>query len=668
VIRRPLITLALLGALGCGDSSVAPPQETPPVLLEAVDGVKISMDFESEDFYAAPFPSAHRPHTEMTRFPNPDDIDFVTRSALLAAEGKDGFGTTSGVFFQLQGEISKTNLPSIHDTVLPDSPVALISITDCADDYGRRYPVSVDFRADPGPHGAPNMLSMVPVQGIPLAPWTTYAAIVTRDLTSDARLGVPLSMVQLNNSVVPNGLTGAAAERYQEAMERLKELGIGDLAAMTVFTTGSPTRGLAEAVDQVQVGAIETPKVNGPFEASDQFDDYCVYQTTIEMPIFQDGEPPFSVDGGGWTWDADGQLISQGFETARIVVTVPRKPLPAGGWPLVNFIRKGGGGDRPLVDRGVHAEPHGPTIEPGSGPARTFAAAGWAGISVDGPHGGLRNITQSDEQFLMFNVTNPLALRDNVRQSALELVLFANVIESLTVDASDCAGADTTVTFNPDMTALMGHSMGAWIAPLVMPYEPRYRGTILSGAGGSWIANLVHKRSPVEVKPFAEAILGYGPQGLEIHEHDPVVNLLQWVGEAADPAVYGRLLVDDPPFGEPRQVLMLQGIVDTYILPPIANATSLSIGLDLAGDALDTDVELLGGPQPLLPLLALVGRGQVDLPVKGNRGAATAVVIQHPEDGIEDGHEVVFQTALPKTQYRCFLESLLKGTPTVCAE
>jgi len=44
------------------------------------------------------------------------------------------------------------------------------------------------------------------------------------------------------------------------------------------------------------------------------------------------------------------------------------------------------------------------------------------------------------------------------------------------------------------------------------------------------------------------------------------------------------------------------------------------------------------------------------------------VLTQHPGDGIEDGHEVVFQTEPPKDQYRCFLRTLLTGAPTVPAD
>jgi pimeloyl-ACP methyl ester carboxylesterase len=333
------------------------------------------------------------------------------------------------------------------------------------------------------------------------------------------------------------------------------------------------------------------------------------------------------------------------------------------------MIRTGGGGDRPLVDRGPRAEPGGGAIAPGTGPALLFARAGWAGVSVDGPHGGLRNITHADEQFLIFNFANPVAMRDNLRQSALEIALLPDVLASLSLDVSDCPpppsglGPGASASFDPERLALMGHSMGATIAPLTLAVEPRYRAAILSGAGGSWIENVIYKESPLPVKPLAEILIGYPPRGLELTEHDPFLNLLQWAGESADPPVYAWRLVHDAP-SEPIHVLMFQGIVDTYILPPIANSTSLSLGLDLAGDSLDAEEPRLSDFRPLQELLPYRGRQSVTLPVSANVGT-TAVVVQHLEDGIEDGHEVMFQKDGARHQVLCFLKSYLAGTPAV---
>jgi hypothetical protein len=48
-----------------------------------------------------------------------------------------------------------------------------------------------------------------------------------------------------------------------------------------------------------------------------------------------------------------------------------------------------------------------PSLQASVSDNAAVAAAGWGGLSIDGPHGGLRNVSNGDEQFLMFNVTNP---------------------------------------------------------------------------------------------------------------------------------------------------------------------------------------------------------------------------------------------------------------------
>jgi hypothetical protein len=332
--------------------------------------------------------------------------------------------------------------------------------------------------------------------------------------------------------------------------------------------------------------------------------------------------------------------------------------MPSGGYPTAIFVRTGGGGDRPLVDRGPQPATGEPATTPGTGPALHFAKAGWAGIQVDGPLGGLRNTTHQDEQFLIFNVTNPEALRDNIRQSALELIVLAHALPSFTVDTTGCAGAAASSKLDGSKLAIMGHSMGATIAPLAVAHEPLLKAMILSGGGGSWIENVLYKRKPVEVRPVAELLLNYTSRTLQAG--DPVLTLVQWAAEPGDPQVYAHSIAS-------RNILMLQGIVDNYILPRIANSLSLPLGLDLAGDEIDTGDPALDGQTPISALLPLAGRSQLSFPVSGNASGSTAIVVQHRGDGIEDGHEVVFQTEPPKHQYRCFLASLLTGTPRVPA-
>jgi hypothetical protein len=470
----------------------------------------------------------------------------------------------------------------------------------------------------------------------------------------------------------PEGLGDPGFATYQAALAALSALKIdaSEVAGLAAFTTGSPTDEMAKVVAAM---LASVPAPSAPFAPNEVFPTFCVYSTTITMPDYQQGTPPYTNTGGAWAFDANGQPVLQGQDESNLVVTVPRAPMPAAGYPVVEFIRTGAGGDRPLVDRGTQATNGGPPITPGTGPAMYFADAGWAGASVDGPLGGLRNTTNENEDFTIFNVFNGAALRDNIRESAAELVLFAHVLATLQVDASDCPGATgaTPAKFDPTKMALMGHSMGSTISPLAFAEEPTLRALILSGAGSSWIENIVYKQQPLDVRATFKTLLGYLSLERDLTEFDPVVTLFQWAEEPADPLVYDARILREPGSGGPRAVLMEQGIVDHYIMPPIANATSLSLGLDLAGTPLDATTPEIASLPSLESELAYSGRAQIALPASANfagGGGAktTAVVLQHPSDGIEDGHEVVFQTDPPKREYRCFLQSLAAtGTAVV---
>ena len=585
----------------------------------AIPGTAPGMDFtRSKGFFTAPVPSDGM----STASWNLRRVDLAVQAqAMLPAQA----ATSGAVFFSFSAPLDASRLPDLAGSAQPGAQVFLMNAED-----GTRTPAWITFRHDGGPFGAPNLLVLLPLQGMPLKPHTLYAAVVLRSLgDADGKpLGVPLQLSQLIAGQQPAGLSGDA---YPRALRALQASGVklSELAGLAAFVTTDPR---AELLDYR--AKAPPPTLGQPFAAAEVFDEFCVFHATLNLPVFQQGAPPYTSSGGGWT------PTLQRFEEANFVVTLPRAPMPAAGFPTAVFIRTGGGGDRPLVDRGPETTHGGPPLQPGTGPALHFARAGFAGVSVDGPLGGLRNPSHADEQFLIFNFQNPLALRDNIRQSALELALLPGVLKTLSFDAGSCGGG---VKFDTGKLALMGHSMGATIAPLALYAAPEYRALILSGAGGSWIENVMYKRKPLEVRPLAELILGYADGALTAD--DPVLTLVQWAAEPADPQVYAAALKD-------RHILMVQGIVDNYILPRIANGLSLALGLDLAGDELDQEV---AGQVPLSLVQPLAGLTKRALP-----GPANAVV-QQREDGLEDGHEVVFQTEPPRHQYRCFLEDFAAG-------
>jgi hypothetical protein len=666
-VRGGFILLAALALASCDESGNQIPMVT------------VQMHFDRPtNFFDAPFPSDDLMNANgtvnVTAFPNPSLVPLVDLAKQMVDGQAKGFASEGGIFFTTTDAIDPTRLPTMAQSITSSSSVMLVNVTKSSIDYLKPVPLEVTFTTDGGPFGAPNLLGMLPLQGTPLHPGETYAAVVRLE----AGVTQSAEMAQITANHAPAGMNAAVLAEYQNALTALSSMKISgaDIAGLAVFTTADPTADFAGVQKAMLTAPLPTP--TAPFHQTDLFPTFCVYSTTIEMPDYQSGTPPFSDTGGAWAYDASGNPILQRTELANFVVTIPRAPMPAAGYPMTIFIRTGGGGDRPLVDRGPQAVTNGPAIAPGTGPALYFANVGFAGASVDGPLGGLRNTTNGNEDFLIFNVFNPPALRDSIRESAVELVLFTHIVMATTLDVSDCPSAGTNGTgglakFDADNFALMGHSMGSTISPLTFANEPILRTLILSGAGASWIENVIYKLQPLAVKPDIELLLGYAPLHRSLTETDPVLTLFQWAEEPADPLVYTRKFgarADDAPT-TPRDILMEQGIVDHYIMPPIANATSLSLGLDLAGTPLDATTPEIESLPSLESELVYSGGRQITLPVTWTQSypqdSKTAVVIQHPSDGIEDGHEIVFQTDPPKREYRCFLLSSLTGTPRVPA-
>jgi hypothetical protein len=654
-MRRPLLVVPVLIA-ACGAPADPPAAAAPTV----------RMDFSRRDgFFTAPFPSADLDRggsIDLARWPNPARQRYVQGIIDLAASTR-GFGTSSTVYVPLTDEPDATQLPGPAASVAPGAAVYLLDLQRL-----ERAPVTARWMPDGGPYGARGLLTLVPVQGIPLRASTLYAAVVTRSLPL-ARGGTFATSPTVTALAAGGdaGMSPEAAAAYRSALQTLQRGLVfpADLAGLAVFRTGDPVAEMRAFVDDARARPLPMP--TSPLARTDVFPTYCVYQANIRVPSYQHGDPPFGTTGGGWALDASGRPEFVRDEPSRLVVTIPRRrAAQAGPLPAVLFVRTGGGGDRAMVDRGVRTTAGAEPPTPGTGPAMEFAAVGWAGVSWDGPHGGPRNVSMGDEQFLMFNPANPTALRDNVRQSALEAARMFDVASALRVDVSDCPGAaasdgGTTVQVAP--TVLMGHSMGATIAPLALAVEPRFRAAILSGAGGSYIANVIHKLRPLAVAPLGLLLVGYSGSGRTFREDDPALALLQWAVESSDPQVYGRDVIDGA--AEGRSVFVIQGITDHYILPPIANAVTLSLGLDLGGTPLDQSTPELRAFTSLVDLLPLRNAAVRPFPIAGNRRGGTAVVAQLPGDMLEDGHEAAFQTAEPKRLYRCFLRSIARGRPEI---
>ncbi len=177
---------------------------------------QVSMSFaRAGGLYDAPFPSDDLRRSDGTivldQLPNPDAIDLINQGLALLKTQK-GFATSAGIYFRLSAPLDSTKLPDLAASVTADSPIFLVAVDSGAPDLMVRRPVSIAFYADGGPFGAPNLLSLVPLQGMPLQPNAAYAAVITKKL-ADARghsLSAAPSLSQLIAGKTPTGMSADA--------------------------------------------------------------------------------------------------------------------------------------------------------------------------------------------------------------------------------------------------------------------------------------------------------------------------------------------------------------------------------------------------------------------------------------------------------------------------
>ena len=680
----------------------------------------VLMDFDTDDFLASPFPgSAYQHRKSLAGYPIGAPRCQVNALKALAASTMDqGFSLTSAVYFQLVSDETTSLGPLVCGnsalTSLQRRFPVLLADVDGGTRGLHRHPVTLEY------HEEDRLLSVRPAPGFPLEPNKEYVVAVMRSATSP-RLDPAGAMSELEKGNSPPGMSPDVHHEYLAALDTLRHGGVRveDVAAMTTFRTADPVAWMRAAVRDARDDAAraapapmchpeQKPTAGWPAtripaltyapELSDTgTPGTCGFQGNILMPVYQAGTIPYGSEGGYWDYEK-GHLKLQCYDEARIVVTIPRAPMPAGGFPTVVFVRAGAGGScTPMVDRQTGwSGIEGHCFDAGyktQGPALFFAAAGFAGLSIDGPHTGMR--TRADGRFFhdqimsgedgdMFNILNMYAMRDNIRQSALEVALEPDLLGQIQLTPDDrCPGMSsaTPVRLTTDHLAIFSHSMGSTISPLAMAVEPRYRAVIFSGEGGSYVEQLLYKERPY---PLRSVFTPFARLPNQLTPHDPVLNLFQWAMEAADPPVFARDAAANST-AQPRSVLMVQGIVDNYVGVPMANCSSVSMNLDLADPEIDDDAagdlsvpmlrDYLDVEREYLRLDPKTRKAML-LPIQGNvtghGGTATAVVVQRHRYGTDgkpdtslEGHEVIYEEKVPKYMYRCFLDSFRTGVPRV---
>lgn len=593
-------------------------------------------------FLDVPFPSdvmvLPDGRLDLSTFPNPFGSATLEEFLTIFATAP-GYAATSTLYFHVAGGVDETTLPASPEaSVGKDSGLFVVELE--GPTAGRRLPIEWKHYGEgtsflpPGTVAVNLLLGAVPqgrfalvatstvhrADGLPLGPGPGLRALIDCEIPADVDRDVDCGPAQQ----VKGDL---GVEAY-------------DLALVQSVTPQKSTAGLVAAAEVARAYAPTISNVTQ--RADDARLPYLVFDGTISIAVFQAGDAPYDDDDGvtgGFVFDDAGKPVVQLEEPVPFVLTVPRGAAPTTGWPVV-INGHGTGGD---LESGLGSSQGAEAVR--------IAAAGQAMFAISEPlHRTRFGYREGQEETATFNFFNPLAGRDNWRQSALEKVQQVTAMATLRVTGRD----DVEHRFDKDNIAYFGHSQGGIVGALFVGVEDRITGALLSGAGAGLAPSLVEKTDPIVIAEVLKLVLSI-PAEEEVDTFHPVPALLQTFVDPADPLNYGPLWRHRSGRRTPH-LLATSGLVDTFTPPRNHGGLAAAFGLPLAAPvALEW---------PVLQILGIADVGDVvdgDLRTDDDE-PLTAAMVQYPADG----HFAVFENATAMAVFTDFFASLVRdGVPIV---
>jgi hypothetical protein len=635
--RRLVTPTLVLGALAALSSACPDPDpERAPVAFALPRG-------ERQAFLAAPWPQdlmiKKNGRLNLDAFPNP--FDSGTLEEFLGIFGDaPGYAAATTLYFHVDGGVDEATLPATPAASLNDDAGLFVVELD-GQARGRRLPIEVKHYQDgtsflPAGTVAVNLLiGAVPTGRFALVATSRVHRADGVPLGPDADLKTLLACGDLKDV---DAVVDCAPYAQVQALTGLDDL---DLANIQVVTPQRSYEGLVRAYDDVRddVPAV-TVGARRPVDAAAPYD---IVDGTVTLARFQAGTPPYDIyDGttGGFVFDPQGHVVVQATESVPFVLTIPKnQPMPPAGWPVV-INGHGTGGD---LESGLGRR--------AGSEAFHITASGAAMLAISEPlHRTRDGFREGQENVLTFNFFNPLAGRDNWRQSALEKVQLVSAVSALDfVDESGLAQR-----FDVDRIGYFGHSQGGISGALFLGVEDRIRGALLSGAGGGFAQSTIEKVDPPPAITDVLRLVLKAPDDEPIDLFHPVPGILQTFVDAADPLNYGALWRHRRGRRTPH-LIATSGLTDTFTPPRchagLAGAFSLPVADPVEEPLAIVDALDLGGAPSR---------------VQGNQTTddgdpLTIALVQYPDQG----HFAIFNDTNARQMFTEFFLTLWDGVPSI---
>lgn len=558
----------------------------------------------------------------------------------------DGYGLRPIIEFPIEGELDPATVPE-STSALTDAIVVIDVLS------GQVIPY--DWRWDADRHeilGAPH-------DGSQLLEHHGYAAVVTTDVhdVHGAKLYTP-NLDHLNHG--PPAIWQDTADIYGQ-LSAMPELG-KRIAGLAVFTTQhasdvlvaargvlasapAPTLAFADASlvfdTQQKLDALfgqaardttgdraglEIWGLDNPDGLAHDHIAVLAAGTTTIARFKRPNTSGYGPDSGTFQVDASGTPVVQAIDRIPITFILPKGPIPPNGFPVVIF-GHGLGGSR---------------IE-GAYVAEALTSQGYAVVAIDmWGHGSRYDATDGENNFgigkmaftgdktlkdgygdnisqaayiaFFENFLNIAAIRDSIRQSALDFSRVAMLVQSHP-DLSALAGAygGTAPTLDATKVAYLGQSFGTVVGTEVSAIEPSIGVFVLDVPGGGIVDQILPNSPEIGALaiPFAEEV--YRPTG-SLDRFHPLLGALQTILDGADPLTFApHVLADRFPGIGPRNVVCIEVIDDEIMSNQGTVALARALGLGV-----------------LMPDLATPsGMSELTSPASANVGGQTGVLVQY---------------------------------------
>lgn len=646
---------------------------------------------DSPGFFDVGFPSDLKQDPggkiDLSNFPNAWH-PFVNDYSYAYQQLNSGYSPLMPLYMRFRGNptVSLLNLPvNPMSYVSVDAPVQVIDIDPNSPERGKRFPLKVEMTALSGVYRPQGLLQVLP-QGVLLRENTRYALVVLDSIESESE--------PFKQNVVLAELFSGEGEYSDQTRDgfvlltnqlHADTISLNRVKGAMTWTTGTPSQPLLKFIDRVSHWEPVVPSY--PLSLVEETEEYCVFESTWQLPGFQQGWLPYPlvVHGGGIQYDEAGEPIVQYHWESPFAISVPKGKMPEQGFPLLVYNHGTSGRGSQVYKRGYTTD-LGELTRAGN-PSQVAAQRGWAASGMGG-HFGMDH--QEAELFLdsvfglvpgvnlnyvAYNLLNPVAFRDNLFQMIAERVVFRRLVNNLKIPPELCPDVDISNSKNGSMymdvdnQVVMGQSLGSFTSVGMAATDPAgFQGVIATGAGtyGMGLSLYYGGFGTGQLGDFFEPLYFQLPAGALTNDlFHPIWALAELALSPANIAIHSSRWTRSEESDIPKpHVLIVEGHLDPEVTLEAQRPLLRALETDFVGEELDLEESLL-----LLPDLEWTGRQQVKPPIQANLpDGRTSAVVRYAEDGIKTGHYVTFQLDAPKHQYGCFLETLLLDSAPVIVQ